>query len=148
MTLCVADFAEPEIVSWRVDSRTTAPAAPIRPDVVVRRVTPAGFWLLGAQFFCSFADVRSPRAGVITQLEDGYEVLQPIPYRVSRQGEQDFIATFEEGNIAISGVDPHDAYQSLLADILDTFDSLVAAPRLSPAAVRQLNVLREFIRRG
>ena len=78
--------------------------------------------------------------------EDGYVVLRPIPIKIERVNEGGFLATFSEANIAIGGLDYQDAYQSLVAEILDTFDTLTEEEeRLSPDAAAQLQVLRTYI---
>ena len=56
--------------------------------------------------------------------EAGYEVLQPIPYTIERIDDADFIASVESLNVATGGTDWHDAYQALVAALLDTFDAL------------------------
>lgn len=76
--------------------------------------------------------------------EDGYIVLQPIPIIIERVDDS-FLATFEEANIAIGGVNRQDAYQSLVAEILDTFDALTEEGHLGPDAAAQLQVLRTYI---
>ena len=55
------------------------------------------------------------------------------------------IATFQEANIAIGGFDRQDAYQSFVAEILDTFDVLTEEEYLGPDAAAQLQVLRTYI---
>ena len=82
---------------------------------------------------------------LIEALEDGYEVLQPIPVKFSMSDDATVLAEFEEANIAMSGTDWQDAYQSLVAEILDTFDALVSEANLSPAAADQLEVLKSYI---
>ena len=86
--------------------------------------------------------------GTIDSLEDGYTLLQPIPYRIERIADGDFLASFVEGNIAIGGLDPQDAYQGLVAEILDTFDTLENEDALSPASAAQLQVLRTYFVRS
>ena len=81
----------------------------------------------------------------VDELEDGYQVLQLILARIERIGAGNYLASFEEANIAISGEDSQEAYQNLVAEILDTFDTLLAEERLSPAAVNQLAALRNYI---
>ena len=87
---------------------------------------------------------ESPDDDEIDSLEDGYLVLRPIPVRYERHAHGT-IASFVQANIAISGVDAQDAYQALVAEILDTFDFLTAEPVLSESAAKQLNVLRDYI---
>ena len=82
---------------------------------------------------------------LITELEAGYDVAMPIPVTIERTDDYTYQASFDEANVAISGVDAHDAYQGLIAEILDTFDTLVREPRLSPAPAAQLDVLRRYI---
>ncbi len=75
-----------------------------------------------------------------------YRILQPIPVKIERMGDADFLATFVAGNIGISGSTRTDAFQALLAEILDTFDLLTAEESaLSPAAAKQLQILRNYI---
>ena len=77
--------------------------------------------------------------------EAGYVVLRPIPVEIKRIGPSDYQASFLEANIAISGSDSQDAYQALVADILDTFDMLTAEPNLSRTAVGQFQILCNYI---
>lgn len=133
MTFCV--LAEPSI-SQRVE-------IPHEDDAAVKIFEVPGDLLLTAMVVNATADVET---GTIDDLgEDGYRLLQPIPYEINPLRADDFLATFDEGNIGISGDDAQDAYQSLVAEILDTFDRLSSEPRLSPAASRQLEVLRRYI---
>ena len=76
---------------------------------------------------------------------ENYRVLQPIPVDIRRIGDEDFLARFHEANIAIGGRDPQDAYQGLVAYILDTFEALNNEARLGPDAMAQLEVLRTYI---
>ena len=77
--------------------------------------------------------------------EGAYRVRQPLPVKITRIGAGNFEASFREANIAISGTDSDDAFQALVAEILDTLDTLVAEPKLIPRAARQLQILREYI---
>lgn len=78
-------------------------------------------------------------------LTDGYAVIRPIPYTIERIAAGDYRASFAEANIAIGGRDPQDAYQSLVAEILDTYEVLEAEATNSPHAQAQLDVLRTYI---
>lgn len=83
---------------------------------------------------------------VINDLEEaGYRVLRPIPFEIRRIGIGDFEASFSEANISISGSDMDDAYQALVAEILDTFDLLPKERKLGPDAAGQLRILRTYI---
>ena len=77
--------------------------------------------------------------------EGGYRVRQPFVVWIKRTGPGNFKAAFRDANIAISGVDRDDAYQALVAEILDTFDVLTKESTLIPHAVEQLRTLRKYI---
>ena len=82
----------------------------------------------------------------ITDLgEAGYSVLRPIPVEIKRIGPADYEASFSEANIAMSGTSGQDAYRALVADILDTFDTLRAEEDLGPGATEQLHILNTYI---
>ena len=84
----------------------------------------------------------------ITDLrEAGYSVLRRIPVEIKRIGPTDYEASFSEANIAMSGTSGQDAYQALVADILDTFDTLSAEQNLGPDAAEQLHILNTYIGR-
>lgn len=82
---------------------------------------------------------------LIDELEDGYEVRKPLWAKIEKINEGNYLATFEEGGIGISGEDSQDAYQSLVAEILDVFDALNDEAVLSPAAESQLEILQTYI---
>jgi len=96
-----------------------------------------------------FVTVFDPpiKIAAITDLyEEGYKLLRPIPTELERVGESEVIAKFKEANIAIAGVSEQDAFQSVFADILDTFDALSdEGNNLGPDAAKQLQVLRTYI---
>jgi hypothetical protein len=98
------------------------------------------WWHIVASFYESKADELT-----IKDLEDGYAVIAPIPITIEHVGDSTYLASFDDANIAITGTDKQDAYQSLVAEILDTFDTLTTEPHLSPMAAAQLAVLRAFI---
>ncbi len=77
--------------------------------------------------------------------EGDYCVRQPFFVRITKIGPGDFEASFPEANIAMSGIDSDDAYQALVAEILDTFDLLAGERVLIPAAAEQFRILREYI---
>ena len=83
---------------------------------------------------------------LITDLgEAGYSLLRPIPVEIKKIGHEDFEASFRTANIAIGGTDEQDAYQALVADILNTYDVLTAEQTLGPDAAVQLRVLGGYI---
>ena len=77
--------------------------------------------------------------------EAGYRILQPIPVEIRRVGIGDFEASFREANIAMSGSDSDDAFQALVAEILETFDVLMSERRLGPDAAEQRRILSAYI---
>lgn len=82
---------------------------------------------------------------VYTLREGGYRVRQPFCVQITEIGVGNFEATFPEAHIAICGIDRHDAYQALVAEILDTLDTLTEERSLIPKAAEQLQTLREYI---
>lgn len=91
-------------------------------------------------------DLSSDECVWIDDLGEGvYRVRRPFAIKITRIGAGNFEALFREANIAISGIDRDDAYQAVLAEILDTFDTLVEEPNLIPRAAKQLQILREYI---
>ena len=83
----------------------------------------------------------------ISALPDaGYTLLQPIPVRLERGEEGEWIACFEEANISMSGTEPEEARQALADDIVDTFALfLTEEETLGPEPTRQLAVLKQYI---
>lgn len=77
--------------------------------------------------------------------EAGYRILQPISVEIKAVGIGDYEAWFRQANIAMSGSDSSDAFQGLVAEILDTFDLLLREKSLGPDAVEQLQILRTYI---
>ncbi|MDE0103671.1 MAG: hypothetical protein OXN89_14945 [Bryobacterales bacterium] len=93
------------------------------------------------------SDIFSPGEEVwIDDLGEGtYRIRRPFTVKITRIGMGNFEASFREGNIAMSGTDRDDAFQSLVAEILDTLDILREEQDLIPSAARQLQVLRKYI---
>jgi hypothetical protein len=129
-------LAEPPITSERIDVSVPSTVSPM---YAADTEGALGFW----EKALSCAD--SDAVGVIDELEEGYVVLKSIPYQIRPIDDVTYLASFEEANIAISGFDPQDAFQSLVAEILDTFDALLLEPHLGPDAAAQLQVLRTYI---
>jgi len=78
--------------------------------------------------------------------KEPYKIIQDIPVTVTRSGELDFVASFEKANIAIGGVDFHDAFQALVYEILDVFDFLTTnSDILGPEPEKQLALLNKHI---
>ena len=78
--------------------------------------------------------------------EPGYRLLRPIPAQISEVGPATFEASFAAANIAMVGTDTDDAYQGLVAQVLDTFDGFAEAePHLGRSAAEELRVLRTYV---
>lgn len=76
---------------------------------------------------------------------EAYKVLTPITVRVQTAGRE-FLAGFEEANIAMTGATPSEAVGNLAADILDTYELYSdEEANLGPEPARQLAVLRRHI---
>lgn len=82
---------------------------------------------------------------VCTLREEGYRVRQRFSVQIAEIGVGNFEASLPEAHIAICGIDRHDACQALLAEILDTLDTLTEEHSLIPKAAEQLQTLREYI---
>lgn len=80
--------------------------------------------------------------------DEPYTLLQPIPIRIEKVEEDDFLACFEEANISMSGETPDEAFQNLIADILEAFELFCTEETtLGPEPTRQLDVLRRYLQR-
>jgi hypothetical protein len=78
--------------------------------------------------------------------EEPYAVTVPIPVRIVREGELDFIASLEEADISISGESFRDAFQALVLEVLDTFDYLLChCSDLGPWPEEQLAILKRHL---
>ena len=70
----------------------------------------------------------------------------PIPVTITKTGYRDFQASFIEANMAMSGTDPADAYESLIAFVLDMAEDLVKEEgNLGLGPREQLRVLRKYM---
>jgi hypothetical protein len=75
-----------------------------------------------------------------------YTLLQPIPLKIDQVGEGDFLAGFDEANIAMSGETSQEAFQNLIAEILNAFESFsVEEANLGPEPARQLRILKKYL---
>lgn len=127
-----APFVSKRITAYAPADRSTSTFADIEFAPVL--------WEASYHFFD-----RGPEILEIDSLEIGYLVLRPIVVEIRRTDDKTFTASFDEANIAIAGADAQDAYQSLVAEILDVFDALSSEVALSPFAKQQLSVLETYI---
>ena len=71
---------------------------------------------------------------------------KPIPVTITQIGPRDFQASFVEAKMAMSGTDPTDAYESLVAFVLDAVEDLVKEEdNLGLGPREQLRVLRKYM---
>ena len=86
--------------------------------------------------------------GVIEKLPDSnYKLLKSIPIRLKCVGSNDWIACFDEANIAMSGNDRQEAQESLAHDIIYTMEDFCAEEDvLIPDLKESLRVLREYVK--
>jgi hypothetical protein len=92
-----------------------------------------------------FAQLDNAGFFVLDELENGYQILKPIVVEIRRTDDNTYTASFDDANIATTGENVHDAYQALVAEILDTYDALLGEPVLGINAAGQLEVLRSYI---
>jgi len=125
----------------------------IYPDAEDQNALIATLNPVAAQFMAhaantSYGILNDPkvRTGFIDDVgEVGYQVIAPLPYRIERANDGGYIARIEPANIGISGTSWHDAYQALIAELLDTFDTLRAEANLGAGAAEQLAILNDHI---
>lgn len=90
-------------------------------------------------------EIRST-ASITSFPGEAYIVREPIPVMIERLGESDFLARFVQANLAMSGETEQEAFQNLVAEILDAFDALSQErTNLGPEPVRQLDVLDKYL---
>jgi predicted RNase H-like HicB family nuclease len=76
------------------------------------------------------------------------DVKKDIAVIVQKVSDEDFVATFFDANIAMTGDTQEEAVQNLKALIADTFESLEEEESiLGPALARDLMTLRDFVQR-
>lgn len=101
-----------------------------------------------------FADAAEPiplpgaiRTTIGSLPGEPYTLLRAIPVRIEQVAAGDFLADFTEANIAISGETYQEAFQNLIAEILNAFENFsTEEASLGPEPTRQLKVLRNYLR--
>jgi hypothetical protein len=82
-----------------------------------------------------------------TLAPEPFVLKRPLPV-VVRPSDGEFIATYFDANLGMTGGTPEEAVEGLKMVIVDVFDSYESnEPRLGPGPARQLAVLRESIER-
>lgn len=75
-----------------------------------------------------------------------YTLLQPIPVKIEQIEEGDFLAGFDEANVAMSGETYQEAFQNLVAEVLNSFESFITEEaNLGPEPARQLGILKKYL---
>ncbi len=83
---------------------------------------------------------------ITTLPSEPYKLLKPIPVTIAWVADHEFLASFQEANIAMTGDNPQDAFQNLLAEILDTYEDYTDdGVLLGPEPQRQLEVLKTYL---
>jgi hypothetical protein len=85
----------------------------------------------------------------ITELpNEPFTLIRSIRVIVEEAAPQEFIASFREANIAMSGQSIEHALQNLTADILNAYEDLTEErpEMLGPGPRQQLEVLRTYLR--
>ena len=76
-----------------------------------------------------------------------YDLERQIFARIEKDDIDSWVASFDEANIAISGMDPEDAMQSLRYEIAYSMESLLSSEDvLSPKLKHRLDILRCYIK--
>lgn len=76
-----------------------------------------------------------------------YDLERQIFARIEKDDIGSWTATFEEADIAMSGIDPEDAMQSLRYEIVYSMESLLSSEDvLSPNLEHRLDILRRHIK--
>ena len=109
---------------------------------------PAGLWPQMGGDTSSAANLISPDRGRILGFHgESYQVRRAIPVSFRRAELGEFVATFTEANISFVGENMAEALNGLKAEILDTLEEYEEhEPHLGPEPVRQLAVLRRYIK--
>lgn len=96
-------------------------------------------------------DIAEPRTTLlIARLDPGepYRIIAPIHVEVCFKGDQNWMAVFEEAEIAFSASDPESARNELAKEILDIFEDfeeMEALGSLDNRSARRLTVLRRHL---
>lgn len=90
---------------------------------------------------------RQSSVVIATFSPEHYSVTRLIPVHI-RSADEHFVATFFDANISTSGETEEEAFSNLKDLILEIFSYLDSADseQLGPEPLRQIAVLREFIR--
>lgn len=95
--------------------------------------------------------LKSPQGIIRTFINslpgEPYALLEPIPVKIETVGDGDYIASFDEANIAISGETYQEAFQNLIAEILNSFENFIREEgNLGPEPSRQLRILKRYLK--
>jgi hypothetical protein len=95
-------------------------------------------------------EARSASFPIVEHIRDlpgePYTLAAPIPVTVRRSSSIEFLARWDEANVAMTGDSPSDAMMLLVADILNTYEDYCdESGNLGPEPARQLDVMRRYI---
>ena len=101
----------------------------------------------------SLSDIQETKSGVTrTTIENlssfGYQVRDPIPVEIEYCAEDEFIASWPEGGIAITSDSATDALQTLKVEIVEVYQIFKNERLLGPEPQRQLSLLEKHLGEG
>jgi hypothetical protein len=84
---------------------------------------------------------------ISTLPDDRIDLVRPIVVEVRQDENEDWVVSFDEANVSMSGEGPVDAYQAFSEYLVELFLLLTEKERvLGPGPQEQLAVLREYMR--
>lgn len=94
--------------------------------------------------------LKSPQGIIKTFIDslpgEPYTLRRPIPVKIETVGDEDYLASFDEANIAISGETYQEAFQNLVAEVLNSFENFIREEtNLGPEPSRQLKILKRYL---
>jgi hypothetical protein len=143
------DWAEDSVESVEIDQLPVVIANRLEQVLQLRRleeqVADLADRLEGLE---AMGSASSKVATIQTFEPEPYELLKPIGVTIAPDSAGGFVASFFDANVSTTGDNEQEAFGDLKNLILDTLESLSreAPERLGPEPLRQLAVLRSFIR--
>jgi hypothetical protein len=85
-------------------------------------------------------------AMIINSLDQlGYQLRRPISVSIENIAPGEFVASFEEAEISMSGSSATDAVQGLLYALISVYQEYTGHPLLGPIPAKQLRVLEKYL---
>ena len=141
LTLDTASPKQPTYITWAQVPRepTSIEIDEILKTILARRMLNS--WTGSLELLRSYVDW-------ITDLpSEKFSLTEDIPVMYERGEGGEWVASFQEANIHVSGENQTDAFETLRNYINKTFDILLREEKnLAPVAEKQLSVLKSYIR--